>query len=172
MNRHGQARLLDSRVQSLTNAEAKRCHCLGKYGAWWYVKYNGIYHLCPWLSGHEPYLKRKGWFSLLSMQNIIFQYKMVLDDCLFFFFSYPMVPSNPSGRKRSRTSYNFLLQLQSHSHSKTRSCWAEWNSTEYTNNLSFLHNSVPYRRATSSYLTLAASFPYLLINDFTKSSES
>lgn len=29
--------------------------------------------------------KGKGWFSLLSMQNIIFQYKMVLDD--FFFIS-------------------------------------------------------------------------------------
>lgn len=41
------------------------------------------------------------------MQNIVFQYKMVLDDC-FFFFSYPIVPSNPSGKKRrSRTSYNF-----------------------------------------------------------------
>ena len=42
------------------------------------------------------------------MQNIVFQYKMVLDDWFFVFFSYTIVPSNPSGKKgRSRTSYNF-----------------------------------------------------------------
>ena len=45
--------------------------------------------------------KGKAWFSLLSMQNII------QNGPWWLFFSYPMVPSNPSEKNRRRTNYNF-----------------------------------------------------------------
>lgn len=65
------------------------------------------------------------------------------------------------------------LQLfrYSYSHSKTRYDEAETDSTEEAKNFyllvfSFLEGS--YRGPITPYLTLDFSFPYFLINDFTK----
>lgn len=52
--------------------------------------------------------KGKGWFSPLSMQNIVFQHKMVLDD--FFFFLHPKAPSKWE-KRRSKTSHSFSATI-------------------------------------------------------------
>lgn len=53
--------------------------------------------------------KRKGWFSPLSMQNIIFQHKMVLDD---FFYIQRLHPSEENAEAEQATACSLELQSQ------------------------------------------------------------
>lgn len=90
VNRRRQAGLLYSRVQSLTNAEAKKRHCLRKCGTWWYDKYNGIYHPHPQPNGHEPYLKRERVIQSIKYAE---HHPSTQDGPWWFYFLYLKAPS-------------------------------------------------------------------------------
>lgn len=118
VNRRCQVGLLYSRGQSLTNAEAKKRHCLRKCGTWWYDKYSDIYHPHPQPNGHEPYLKRERVIQPIKYA----EHRLSTQDGPWWFFFFSTSKGSLQVRKTQKQNKPQLL-CDNHSHSKTRYCW-------------------------------------------------